>query len=88
MFHLPRFLSPNPTVSQIAELRDELIITRTQLVFLQSMLRPKREPRKDKQSVREAKDAMTERLKAERERATFRRMVPVLFAGMGKGRAA
>lgn len=50
---------------EIAQLRDELIRANTQVVFLQSMLRPKREVRKDASRYSKAKQEKTAQLKAE-----------------------
>lgn len=56
--------------SEVARLRDELIVARTGNVLLFDMLSRKyREPRKDKASIIKARKAMTARLKREMGRA-------------------
>lgn len=57
--NLPFFRRPDP---EKAALRDRAIIAESQVVFLQDMLRPKREVRKDSSRYSKAKVETTQRL--------------------------
>jgi hypothetical protein len=72
--------------NETAALRDEVITLRTQVMLATSVLeelaRKKREPRRDKQSVIEARKATTQQLKDFVAAERFRRIEPLAFAGM------
>jgi hypothetical protein len=82
---LDRFFRPNR--DDTASLRDELITLRTEVVFATAFIadlkrKRRREPRRDKQSVIEAKRETTERLQRLVDAERFKRLEPILFKGM------
>jgi hypothetical protein len=84
-FHWP--FAPKPDRSETAALRDELITLRTEVVFATAFIadlkrKRRREPRRDKQSVIEAKKATTEALQRAVKAEYVKRMEHLHFAGM------
>jgi hypothetical protein len=76
-----------PKRSETAALRDEIITLRTEVVFATAFIadlkrKRRREPRRDKQSVIEAKRETTEALQRAVKAEYVKRMEPVHFAGM------
>lgn len=74
-----------PNRSETAALRDRALIAETQVLLLRDMVehpKRRREPRRDKQSVIEAKRSTTEALQRAVKAEYVKRMEPVHFAGM------
>jgi hypothetical protein len=76
-----------PERSETAALRDELITLRTEVVFATAFIadlkrKRRREPRRDKQSVIDAKKDTTAKLQRLVDAQRFAELEPKLFAGM------
>ena len=74
-----------PSRSETAALRDRALIAETQVLLLRDIVehpKRRREPRRDKQSVIEAKKATTEALQRAVEAQRIKDLEPILFAGM------
>lgn len=79
--------SRKPDLTETAALRDELITLRTEVVFATAFIadlkrKRRREPRRDKQSVIEAKRSTTEALRRAVNDQYVKSMEPILFKGM------